>query len=114
MTELNETSLILSSLQAFLVGSKSASESMTSLLKVEDVVTVISGCVLTFSELEKLVDDLKVEDPNVLDRMKWVRNETIVTGLIQRLQNHKASLSLILNVINGFVILDLPRLAFQY
>ncbi|KAI4162786.1 MAG: hypothetical protein LQ342_003503 [Letrouitia transgressa] len=114
ITELNETNLILSSLQAFLLGSKSANESMTSLLKVENVVTVVSGCVLTFSELEKLVDDLKVEDPDVLDRMKWARKETIITGLIQRLQNHKASLSLILNVINGFVVLELRRLVSHY
>ncbi|KAL9044155.1 MAG: hypothetical protein Q9214_002686 [Letrouitia sp. 1 TL-2023] len=114
ITELNETNVILSSLQAFLLGSKCANESMTSLIKVEDVVTVVSGCVLTFSELEKLVDDLKVKDPDVLDRMKWARKETTITGIIQRLQNHKASLSLILNVINGFVILELRRLASRY
>ena len=104
VTEVNDTSGILSHLQSFLLGNEFSDRSRTSLLKVDQVVTIVSGCVLTFSELEKLLDELGVASVDVLDRMKWARKETAVAGLIQRLQNHKASLSLMLNILNGLVL----------
>ena len=103
ITEVNDTSAVLSHLQAFLLGKKFADTSRTSMLKVDQVVDIVSGCVLTFSELEKLLDELETSEMNTLDRAKWARKEAAIAGLIQRLQNHKASLSLILNILNGFV-----------
>ncbi|KAL9611818.1 MAG: hypothetical protein Q9167_003545 [Letrouitia subvulpina] len=93
ITEVNETTAILSQLQGFLLGQESADVSRTSLLKLDQVVSVISGCVLTFSELEKLLDELKTENMDILDRLNWTRKEAEIGDLIQRLQNHKASLS---------------------
>jgi len=103
ITEVNDTSGILSHLQAFLLGKEFADTSKTSMLKVNHLIDIISGCVLTFSELEKLLDELETDEMNILDRVKWTRKEAAIAGLIQRLQNHKASLSLILNILNGFV-----------
>ena len=104
IAELSDTTGILSHLQSFLLGYEFTDRSRTSLLKVDQVVTIVSGCVLTFSELEKLLDDMKVEGMFMLDCMKWARKESDIARLIQRLQNHKASLSLMLNILNGFVI----------
>lgn len=103
LTEVNDISEILLHLQSFLLGLDSPDSSRTSLLKVEKVVTIVSGCVLTFSELEKLLDEFKTGGLDVLDRLKWARKEPAIMGLVQRLQNHKASLSLVLNILNGFV-----------
>ena len=103
LTEVNDIGGILSHLQSYLVGLDTPNRSRTSLLKVEKVVTIVSGCVLTFSELEKLLDALKTDDLKVLDCLKWARKESAIMGLIQRLQNHKASLSLVLIILNGFV-----------
>ncbi len=104
IAELSDTTGILSHLQSFLLGHEFTDRSRTSLLKVDQVVTIVSGCVLTFSELEKLLDDLKVEGMFMLDCLKWARKEPDIARLIQRLQNHKASLSLMLNILNGLVI----------
>ena len=104
ITEVSDTSGILSHLQSFLLGNEFLDRSRTSLLKVDQVVTIVSGCVLTFSELEKLLDEMKAENMAVLDCMKWARKESAIMDLIQRLQNHKASLSLMLNILNGYVI----------
>ena len=103
LAEVSDVGEILSDLQSFLLGLDLPDRSRTSLLKVEKVVTIVSGCVLTLSELEKLLDELKTEDLDVLDCLKWARKEQAIFGLIQRLQNHKASLSLVLNILNGFV-----------
>ena len=103
LAEVNDIGEILSHLQSFLLGLTSPKRSRASLLQVDKVVTIVSGCVLTFSELEKLLDEMKTEDLDVLDRLKWARKESVVVDLVKRLQNHKASLSLVLNILNGFV-----------
>ena len=104
LTEVSDIAGILSHLQSFLLGPESPNRSRTSLLRVEKVVTIVSGCVLTFSELEKLLDELETGDLDVLDCLKWARKESAIVDLIQRLQNHKASLSLMLSILNGFVL----------
>ena len=101
ITEVNDVSGILSHLQSFLLGNEFHDRSRTSLLKVDHVVTIVGGCVLTFSELERLLDQLKVDGMGVLDCMTWARKEQSILGLVQRLQNHKASLTLMLNILNG-------------
>ena len=102
ITEVSDTSRILSHLQSFLVGSEFCDRSRTSLLKVDQVVTIVSGCVLTFTELEKLLDEMNIQHMKIPDCFKWARKESTITDLIHRLQNHKASLSLMLNILNGF------------
>ncbi|KAL9628464.1 MAG: hypothetical protein Q9164_007266 [Protoblastenia rupestris] len=102
-TEVSETSVILSQLQSFLLGQESADRSRTSLLKIDDIVTIVTGCLLTFAELEDLLDQLKTEGMDTLDRVKWIKKESTIKDLIQRLQSHKASLSLMLNILNGLV-----------
>ena len=103
LVEVNDISAILSHLQSFLLGLNAPDRLRTSLLKVEKVVTIVSGCVSTFSELEKLLDEMKTENLDILDRLWWARKESAIVDLIRRLQNHKASLSLVLNILNGFV-----------
>ena len=101
ITEVNDISGILSHLQFFLLGDESSDRSRTQLLQVDQVVTIMSGCVLTFSELEQLLDGFQKQGMDFLDRAKWAKKENAIGNLIQRLQNHKGSLSLILNVLNG-------------
>ena len=101
ITEVNDVSGILSHLQSFLLGDEFTDRSRTSLLKVDHVVAIVSGCVLTFSELEKLLDQLRTDGMGVLDCMKWARKEPSILAVVQRLQNHKASLSLMLSILNG-------------
>lgn len=101
-TEVSDVSWILSHLQSFLLGTESHDKSRTSLLKVDQLVTLVSSCVLTFSELKKILHELRVERMDLFNRIGWARKAIVINGLIQRLQNHKASLSLILNILNGY------------
>ena len=111
LAEVSDIGEILSHFRSFLFGLDAPDRSRTSLLTVEKVVTIISGCVLTFSELEKLLDELKTEDLDLLDCLKWARKESAIAGLLQRLQNHKASLSLILDILNGFALVHLIQVS---
>lgn len=109
LTEVTETSGILSHLQSFLLGTETADQSRTCFLQVDHVITILTGCVATFSELEETLDGLKTEGMDILDRIKWARKESGIIAIIQRLQTHKASLSLMLNIFNGYAFTSLPR-----
>ncbi|KAI4255859.1 MAG: hypothetical protein L6R42_006533 [Xanthoria sp. 1 TBL-2021] len=108
LSEVDDIRGVLLHLQSFLLSDESSDQSRTQLLQVDQVVAIMTGCVNTFSELEQLLDRLTVtgweaKGMNILDRAKWARKEKAISNLMQRLQNHKASLSLILNVLNGYV-----------
>ena len=97
LTEVSDVSGILSQLQSLLLRANSVASSRTALLQVDQVVSIISGCILTFSELQELLNNLK----NIIDRIQWGRKESVIAFLVQRLQTHKASLSLMITILNG-------------
>lgn len=101
LTDVTDTSRILSHLQVFVLDTGSVSQSKTCLLHIESVVAIVTGCVATFSELQRLLESLRPDGMTVLDRLKWTRDETSISALGSRLQTHKASLSLMLDVLNG-------------
>ncbi|KAL8831878.1 MAG: hypothetical protein Q9170_005105 [Blastenia crenularia] len=106
LAEVSDISGTLAPLQSFLLGNESSDRSRTELLQIDQVITIMSGCVLTFSELEKLLDKLEADGKGILHRIQWAKKEKAIASLIQRLQNHKASLSLILQVLNGHAIVE--------
>lgn len=73
------------------------------MLLVEQVLVTLTGCVLTFSELEDILTELKIDGTmDTLDRINWARKESKIAGIISRLQNHKASLNLMLTILQWF------------
>ena len=103
LTEVNDIRGVLSQLQAFILRKEALELDRASLLQVDHVISIVTGCVLTFSKLERLVDELRVDNIHILDRFKWARHRDVLQDHIQRLQGHKASLSLILIIINASV-----------
>ena len=62
LIEINETRTILHHLQGFLLRSDTIARSRTTLVQIDEIVVVLSGCVTTFSELEAILDELLVEE----------------------------------------------------
>ena len=99
LIEVNEITLILSQMQSFLNGDTAITKTGASLVLVEQVIVVLSGCVISFSELESVLDDLKTEGHlDTIDRMRWARKDSTITGIIQRLQ--KASMNPMLTILS--------------
>lgn len=44
---------------------------------------IISGCVFTFSELEKTLDEFGTGDFQILDRLRWGREEVKILNTIE-------------------------------
>ena len=101
LSEVNAVHTIMTQLQAFLFGLNTPDQSQACHVQVESLLSVLTGCVATFSDLEQLLDQMKSEDLTMLDRLKWARKESALEALISRLQIHKSSLTLILEIVNG-------------
>ena len=98
LTEVIDVSACLSQVQALLLGIKEIPRSHQSLVMVEDIVIVLSNCVMTFSELEEAVDSLKPDLPIPAGRLvKWTLKEQSIGALLLRLQSSKTSLSLMIS-----------------
>ena len=100
LQEVSDTSACLSQLQSYLMGTKAASRSHENLLMIEQITVALSNCVLIFSELEKIVESVKLSDPMQLGRLgQWVLKETAIRDLFTRLQHSKASLNLMMTTL---------------
>ena len=97
LREVSSISICLHQLHGFLSGTKDAPRSRTSMILVDQALVVLSDCVLTFSDLEQSLESVKAENGmGVLDRLKWMSKESIISRSLSRLQASKASLNLML------------------
>lgn len=56
--EINHFVVVLAQLQQFMMGSSSADPSRTSMIEVQQIQLILTGCVVTFSELQSAIDNL--------------------------------------------------------
>ncbi|KAF5589555.1 nicotinamide mononucleotide permease [Fusarium pseudocircinatum] len=98
--EVADITAALGSLQAYVCGQAHAPGERGALILLEHVLTTLTGCVTTFSDLQSLMDQLNLSpDMGTIDKMKWARQESNIAAIVQRLQNHKSSLTLMLTVL---------------
>ena len=103
LQEVSDISTCLAQLQAFLIGTKAGSRSRTALIMVEQVVVVLTSCVMTFSELEETLESLGDDTPKQFSkRIAWFRKEPKVETLCQQLNSSKMSLSLLLTTLTWY------------
>ncbi|KAL9614183.1 MAG: hypothetical protein Q9167_001335 [Letrouitia subvulpina] len=107
LLEIADISACLNQVQSLLLGAGKVNVSNQSLLMVDEVVVVLSNCVVIFSELEELAESLKPDQPiKPIDILKWTMKEKAVTALLLRLQSSKTSLSLMISTLTCSSIED--------
>lgn len=100
LREVKDVEIVLSAIHKFLIGISSAPIRRIALIQVDQLIATLTESVLTFSELEALVKPLEARSGNSLwERVKWAWKEDTVSDILQRLQRHKSSLSLMLNIV---------------
>lgn len=101
LIEVNGITVCLNQLQTFLMHTQTTHRSQESLVLVDQVLVILSDCVLIFSELEQNLDPLKVEEPWLAHRaVKWMLREKDIAATLTRLQSSKLSLSLMMTTLN--------------
>ena len=104
LSEVCDTAVALRQVQNFLDGQLHIPSERREHVLLEHVAAALTGCVMAKDELETLLDGMGLVYAGsgitgTFDRMKWIRKEQDIQRLVQRLQNHKASLNLILTVL---------------
>lgn len=104
--------VVLSQLQPFLTGQRNtiAHPSRTSLVEVQQIQIILTGSVLTLSELQAAVGAICHGSTviSLRDRMKWLMAESNITQLIQRVRDHKSSLTLLLTLLTWYDRVSAP------
>jgi hypothetical protein len=100
VSQVRELEICLSAVQSFLLGINSAPGRRISMIRVEQLVAILTEAVLTFSELEALVTSIAKDKGRlpITSRLTTLWKEDVVTSIMLRLERHKSSLSLMLNI----------------
>lgn len=102
--EVQNTGIILASLQRLTSCLASGSARHATLLLVDHIVAVLTDGVLLFSELETELGSLPPRDPSgqrpaLRYRLQWASKENAFAALLTRLQAFKASMTLMLMIL---------------
>jgi hypothetical protein len=76
---------------------------------VDQLVLTVAACIRSLAELEKELDG--VVGVGMLDRLKWTVRETGIRRILEALQTHRSSLTLVLTILTALVfsLPDLPE-----
>ena len=100
VSELEAITMILTQLQEYINGTAQASVQRLSLIHVEHVTATLTECVMTYSQLNALLRTLHADrNLKAWDRAMWLLKKDDVDVLVGRLQNHKSTLGLMLQII---------------
>jgi len=108
LREVESITQILKSLEQYLDGGVIPSPDRLSLILVEEVQAILTGCVLTYSNLTFLLDSMGLScsrsgasraGASIFNRLRWLIKEREILSVIQQLNSFKSSLSLMLTII---------------
>jgi len=100
--EVREIQAALSSLQTLLADLSSLPPHRAALIQIDHLIATLTGCVLSFSELKTAIAPFTALQKPVVSlraRLKWTRAEGDCLRIVERLQRHKASISLMLSIL---------------
>lgn len=95
--------MVIVALQRYIDRSMRIRVERAALIQIEDVVAVLTEVVLVFSRLQDIVDPFTRPLSRLRKRMAWTWEQTECERLVSRLQQLKATLSLMLQIIQWSV-----------
>jgi len=99
LAEVQAMHLIFEQLRNFVHRFADHDKQCISRIDINGLVTILTGCVCTFSEIDGLLEncDRNAKRPqlNLWDRSKWATKTSDITRLVGKLQSYKSSLTLL-------------------
>lgn len=100
LIETEHIKLVFRALQTFIDRAYTVPRERAALIQLDDVVAILTRTVIVFSELEPIITKISSQKrPSSLRLLTWMRLESGVVRLVNQLQRHKASLTLLLQII---------------
>lgn len=100
--EVQEVRAALFSLQTLLADLSSTQSHRAALIQIDQLIVTLTDSVLTFSELETAIAPfvtLQGAKVPFRARLKWLWAEDSCSKIVDRLQRHKSTISLMLNIL---------------
>ena len=105
LAEVTDITVCLNQLQTFVLNTQTTRQPEGSRILVDQLLVILSDCVLIFSELEQTLNSLEIEEPwQAYHAIKWMLREKDIAAILTRLQSSKASLTLIMTTLNAQVL----------
>ena len=99
LIELSDLRVCLDQLAPFIRGIRDAEESRKEGFSVEQVVVISTSRILNISELDKMLDSFRLDQPmSTIARLRWTKNKEKVDKILTHIRASKSSLSLILTI----------------
>jgi hypothetical protein len=103
LSELTATNTVIVTLQDLVHNMASTPRRRRALIGLEPFCVTLSETVLIFAELDTLIAPFKkISEISWWSRIRWIRSEGNITRAIERLQSHKISMLLILNILQWY------------
>lgn len=100
LNEISEMTAALRRFQDYLNGTISVPAGCEQYVLLEHVAATLIGSVTTYSELEAIIDSVRVDpETGTFDRIRWTDKENDIRDIVQRIQNHRTSLTLMLTIL---------------
>lgn len=100
LSQVSDIQICLGQLQALLFGPEEKFRPRASLLLVEDTIAVFTKAVMTFSELEAVLDQFKKDESlGLFTRVELTMKEPAISKLLRRLESFRASLGFMLSIL---------------
>jgi hypothetical protein len=107
--EVNNIRIVFKAFQRLLDKPDSLPSRRAAMIQLEDVVVIVTEIVLVFSELETIVTPLTTRQRSPLRALTWVWQRSTTTRLVNQLQRHKSSLTVVLQIIAWLVVLQFSQ-----
>lgn len=100
LAEVDHIKIVFTALNNFINRNGRIRGARAALIQLDDIVIILTQTVLVFSELETIVTPLSSKGKlSGWRRLNWSRQEAAAVRLVNQLQRHKTSLSLLLQII---------------
>ena len=101
VAEVSDLRACLAQLSPLIRGVGSVPRSQRAAVSVDQVIIISTSCVLTMSELERILDSFKFDQPmSTVSKIRWSRQEQKIAGILTRVRASKSSLNLILTILS--------------
>jgi type II secretory pathway component PulJ len=99
LSQVTELRVVLSAIDRLVSGMVVPRNGRLGMIQVDQLVATVTEAVMTISELEAVTEPLsKGSKESILTRIKWAWNENAISSILLRLDRHKSSFSLMLNI----------------
>jgi len=97
LAEVQAMHLIFEQLRNFVHRFADHEKQCVSRIDIDGLVTILTGCVCTFSEIDGLLENCDRKRPqlSLWDRAKWATKTNDITRVVGKLQSYKSSLTLL-------------------